>query len=245
MNLRITARPLLVVGLVALVSGCALRLGGRAPEPLNTLALDVPAGATAASVAEQIRAAEAQVVLLSAQNAESDWFTQVAAQAGLVSSRPSTAGAARFAFLTQEAAIGDTTVMLAVVGGDSLRVHDALYKIDDRRNLDLIIFRLEPTMPLQPAMESLLLYIATDVGHNVSVALAIDAANPARADSAVRLLSPAFADVTECERAEDIEAAPPLDIRLMYGPEVRTGCDWARLPGTGGRAVLARLVIRR
>jgi hypothetical protein len=223
-----------------LVAACAVRMGGGAPEERRALAMDVAAGISADSVGKAVRAADAQVVLLSAQ-ADTAWFGQLARASGLVLSGPGLAGTQRLAFLAKDSAVGDTTITLAVEGGDSLVVHDALYKIDKNRNLDLMVLRLTGRHPLRATIRSLLSYIATDVGGDAAVIIAVDVDEPARGDSVATLLSPAFADTRLCIPSSESATGANLKIRMFYGPQMRTECRDAR--AVTRDAVRARIVI--
>lgn len=230
-----------VMGLAALTAGCALRLGGPAPENRRTVAMTIGAGLPADSAAAQIRARDADVVLLSTP-ADSAWLARAAYVAGYSLSASTSNANGSFAFLTRTAALGDSTVTLAVEGADSLVVHDALYEVDEERFLDLMAFRMERGAAVQPTIRALLLYVATDVIGNASVAILVDAVDAATADSVAALLSPAFTDARMCVD-EDDAAAPRTALRLFYGPQTLMECRNARF--VSDNLIDAQLVIGR
>ena len=228
-----------MLGMAALMAGCALRVGGPAPENRRTVAMKLSSGQNADSAAARIRALGADVVLLSVP-ADSAWLARAAYVAGYSLSSSTDDGG--FAFLTRVAALGDSTVALAVEGADSLVVHDALYEIDKERHLDLLAFRMESGAPVQPTIKALLLYIATDVIGDAAVALMVDAPNAATADSVAALLTPAFTDAANCVDDDDADA-PSTSLRLFYGPQTRTECRSARI--VSDNLIDAQLVIGR
>ena len=219
-------RMWLVMGMAALLSGCALRLGGPAPENRRVVALKADAGMTADSAAARVRALDADAALIST-TADSAWLARTASIAGYSLSASTRTGAGSLGFLTHTAALGDSTITLAVEGADSLIVHDALYQVDEDRYFDLMAFRMEPGAPVQASIRALLLYIATDVIGDAAVAILVDAADAAMADSVAALLSPAFTDSRNCDEEENAPA-PGTALRLFYGPQTRMECRSAR-----------------
>jgi hypothetical protein len=245
MRLR-TVSTSAAVAAALLATACAIRLGGPTPLAYRTLAISAAEGEAPDSVAHRIRSAAAQVVLLTAR-ADSAWFAEVARLSGLVLSGPGNAGTTSLAFLGDEP-LGDTTIALPVEGGRPIVVHDALYKLDDYRFLDLIAARIEPGTDPRPAVRALTNYIATDVMSNAAVALAVDVPDTAAGDSIAALLRPLFADARAClpSPRNGTRARAHVRVHLFHGPEARIGCESARLlPGTAGDALLARLVVNR
>lgn len=234
-------RMWLVVAVAAFTAGCALRLGGPAPENRRTVAMKIGAGLSADSAAARIRALDGDAVLISTP-ADSAWLARAAYVAGYSVSTSTRGGNGSFAFLTRTAALGDSTVALAVEGADSLVVHDALYQVDDDRYFDLLAFRIGSSAPVQATIRALLLYIATDVSGNAAVAILVDAADAATADSVAALLSPAFTDARACVDDDDakVQRTP---LRLFYGPQTHTECKNARV--VGADVIDAQLVIGR
>jgi hypothetical protein len=234
------ALPLLAVSLV--VAACAVRLGGPSPQNYTAVALQVQAGASAAQTAERLRGAGADLVLISA-DADSAWFAGVAAGAGLELSGPGTTSRRGFAFLSRLEILGDTSLVLEVPGGGSVHMHDALYRVDRDRYIDLMLVRFDAP-DLRAAVRALLLYAATDVMPNAAVLLAIDAATPALADSAAILMRPYYPPATECRDAP-ADIVQTGGIRLLYGPIARITCRTSRLlPGTPA-GIVADVVVER
>ncbi len=219
------------VGLV-LLAGCASTYGQPKPIPYTALALDVPAGASADSVASIVRGGAAGLVLVAAP-ADSAWFGAVARGANLRLSGPTrTPPALRLAFLAGKP-VGDTTLSLPVPGGRPLLLHDALYEPRKNRHLDLMMVQVDTATPANQAAGALLKYVATDVMQNAPVVLGLIAPNAATADSVARLIRPVFVDVGTCDGAT-ARAANAAPIRLLYGPETQIYCTDARvLPGLG------------
>lgn len=242
----ISIRSVVAVALAILVAGCAVRLGGPDPEEYRTLALRTSADLPPDRVAGLIRGAGADVVLLSAE-ADSAWMADVAEQTDLVLSGPGPAGPVSLAFLAGEP-VGDTTVALPIEGrGAQLVVHDALYEIDERRRLDLLVTRIDRSVDARAAVRALMGYVATDVLAEAAVVLAIDAGGPDRAERIGELVRPALMDARDCAAGpeEDEPASVRSDMLLFYGPELRIRCESAEVRQAPGRPLLARLVVRR
>jgi hypothetical protein len=226
------------------VAACAVRVGAGASEYV-AVALRAEE-ASAAEAAAQVRASGADLVLLSA-TADSAWFSAVAAETGFRLSGPGRTGERGLAFLTPPAIeiLGDTSLVLPVAAGGSIHMHDALYRLDRHRLLDLMYVRYEDA-DVREATRTLLEYIATDVGPDASLLLAVEAPAPAVSDSVallLRALYPTVWDCTEPGRAGD--AAPALGVRLFFGPTARVRCREARQIGGLGAPVVAYLIIGR
>ncbi len=219
------------VGLV-LLAGCASTYGQPKPIPYTALALDVPAGASADSVAAIVRGAAAGLVLVAAP-ADSAWFATVARSANLRLSGPTrTPPALRMAFLAGKP-VGDTTLSVPVAGGRPLVLHDALYEPRKNRHLDLMMVQVDTGTAASGAAGALLKYVATDVMQNAPVVLGLIAPSAATADSVARLIRPVFVDVGSCDGA-NAAAANAAPVRMLYGPETQIYCTAARvLPGLG------------
>lgn len=227
-----SVRPLFVVVSVLFMTACAVALGGPSPEEYDALALFEPRDADADAVAARIRETGAELVLLSSERQDSAWFAYVAYQAGLGLTNPGAIGSRGYAFLTTRSLelLGDTTLALDVAGGGQVQMHDALYRIDDSRYLDLMMVRLE-SADVREAVRTLLGYIATDVMGTASVLLAIDGATQTAADSAAILMRATFGNAGECAAAPRGERS----VRLLYGPSARVRCLGARaLPDGSG-----------
>lgn len=237
-------RTLITAAVLALLTGCAVRLGGPSPVEYRTVAVSTAGGVSPAEVARWIREVDANVVLLSA-TADSAWFGDVARETRMTLSGPGRAGEASLAFLAG-VAVGDTTVALALESGGEIVLHDALYQIDDYRFLDLIALRAEPGESPRDIVRALLGYVATDVMPNAATLLAVDVADAAVGDSIAALLSPAFLDAQAClpgSATAGAGASPRM--RLFYGPQARVHCSEARVLDGGSGPVVAHIVVRR
>lgn len=225
-------RSALLLGLTALAA-CAVNLGGPSPIDRNAIALRVDPGATAEEVAKTVTDRGVQFAILSAAH-DSAWFAEVARLTALTPTRTGSAGSTSYAFLGPKA-LGDTTLTLKVTGGGELRVHDALFQVDKNRRLDLMAVRIDSIANLQSSIQTLLTYIATDVGANVAVLLAIEPPTPALGDSISVLTRAAFSDSWECTPDGRAGRKPvDLPIRLFFGPSVRMRCESAERIGNGG-----------
>jgi len=241
MGSQMKVRLWLMGALLLMVTGCAVRLGGMKPVEYRALAFST-GSATATEVAGWIREAQANVVLLAAPG-DSAWFDEVAQRSSLSLSGPGRAGNLSLAFLATKP-IGDTTLVLPLPNGGGLSVHDALYKVDKTRFLDLLALRIEPGTDAREAVRALLAYVATDVMPNAAVVLAIDMPDEATDRSVTSLLSPAFADARTCV---DRDATPTAGtgMRLFYGPEARLSCESAQVLGGARGTLVARLIVAR
>jgi hypothetical protein len=238
---RYLGNVLLLSAAALFVTGCAVRLGGGGPRQLDAVALQAPANAAAGDVALRLRAANADLVLLSAER-DSAWFAAVAAESRLELSGPGLTSGRGFAFLSNLELLGDTSIVLDVAGGGSIHMHDALFRVDRNRNIDLMLVRFDAP-DLSAAVTTLLLYIANDVPADASVLLAVDAPTGALADSAAVLMRAYYAAAAECPGAE-LQPASLGSIRLLYGPSARIACRAAR-GITGMSGVHASVVVLR
>jgi hypothetical protein len=224
---------LIVMALGIVLTACAVNLGGPTPVDREAMAIRVDAGASAEQVAKTLTERGVDFAILSATR-DSAWFAEVARLTTLTPTRPGRFGSNTFTFLGPKA-LGDTTLTLKVPGGGELSVHDALFSIDKNRRLDLMAVRIDSIANLQRSIEALLTYIATDVGANVAVLLAIEPPTPALGDSISVLTRAAFSDSWECTPDGRAGKKPDnLPIRLFFGPSVRMRCDSAERVGTGG-----------
>jgi hypothetical protein len=236
-----------IIPVLALLSlgACSVRLGGPGPVEYRTVALSTGPGALPAQVAQYIRQADANLVLLAAQ-ADSAWFAEVARQSKLTLSGPGLAGGVALAFLASTP-LGDTTVTLPLETGGSIVLHDALYRVDKHRYLDLMALRVGSLGEVRPAAQALLRYVATDVMTSAAVVLAVDVPDAATGDALAALLEPAFLDARGClptPQRERLTADGP-GMRFFYGPEARLRCEGARQLGGGDTPVVVQLVIGR
>ncbi|MGH7448418.1 MAG: hypothetical protein ACREK1_06560 [Longimicrobiales bacterium] len=241
--IRHVRTTIMLTVLAAVLAGCAVRLGGPSPVAYDVVALFEPRNADAAGVAQRIRAAGAEIVLLAAERQDSAWFAYVAYTAGLTLSGPGTTTGRGYAFMTNPGLeiLGDTSLVLTVQGGGSVHMHDALYRIDEHRNIDLMLVRLDGP-DLRATVRTLLNYIATDVPSDAPLLLALDGPTPELADSAAAMIRATIGDASECrEQQQEVQPA----VRLLYGPSARVRCLSARnLPGAAP-GIVARLEVGR
>ena len=225
-----------------LLAACALRLGGPSPELYNTVALSVASSAAATDVASALSTGGAEIVLLAADQ-DSTWFASVASGAGLSLSGPGRTSGRGMAFMTplDLEILGDTSLSLNVPGGGRVHMHDALYKIDEYRNLDLMMVRFDAP-DIRAAVTALLSYFATDVGADAAVVLAMDGPTPQIADSAAVLMRAHISSARECRNEPEISS--DLPVRLLYGPSARVTCPTARI-FSGNSGISARIQVER
>lgn len=224
------------------LSACALRLGGQKPEAYSALAIEAPAGASAAEVADLITSVGATLVLLTADQ-DSAWFGDVSTRTGLALSGPGRTETPAKAFLSNLEILGDTSIVLGVADGSRMHMHDALYRIEEGRFVDMMLIGVSDRSNLREAARTLLAYIATDVGAEAAIVMAIDATTRQAADSLATLLRAAYTTADEC--AADASAAGTGSMRLYYGPSARVRCNTARQIEGIGSPVLAELIVGR
>ena len=227
--------------MIVVVAGCTVRLGGPEPVEYDTIAIQASGNATAASVAERIRASQSDIALIITRQ-DSNWINQIAAASQLTTSRPGRLGDVTLAFLGTKPE-GDTTLTVKA-GNGFIKLHDALYKIDKTRNLDLIAASIDAGVTVRDAVQALLLYVADDVYPDAAVIMAIEAPNAAIADSVSTLSRAALGDVAECVR-NDGDAASPSSLRMFYFPAARITCQQAQVFSGDPAGVSARLVVSR
>jgi hypothetical protein len=220
-------------------------LGGPKPEEYRTLALEAPANAAPADVAGVVQQTSADIILLTAQR-DSAWFADVSKETNLALSGPGRTETKAKAFLTNLKILGDTSIVLGVSDGSRLHVHDALYEIAENRHIDLMLVGVSGQSDLRQVVRTLLGYIATDVGPNAAIMMAIDAPSPQAADSVMKLLRAAYTSATECANGDS--QAPTVtagSLQLFYGPPARVRCESARVLTDPGTPIFAQLVVGR
>lgn len=228
----------------AVAAACSARSGGSNPAEQDMVAVSVAAGATAEQVALMLTQRGVDFAILSGER-DSAWYADVATRAGMKTTRPGRAGNTTFAFLGPEA-IGDTTLALKVTGGGELLVHDALYRIDKNRRLDLMAVKIEANTNLTESIRALLAYVASDVLAHAAVLLAIEPPTPELGDSVSLLTRAAFADAWECTpQGRERPNHSDMPIRLFYGPAVRMTCVRAERANVGGDAILGHFRLPR
>jgi hypothetical protein len=239
-RIRVTA---LLLTLSVAATACAVRLGGPSPREYTAVAMSATAGATADQVASQVRGAGADIVLLAADR-DSAWFADVASQAQLTLSGPGRTGPRAMGFLTSLEILGDTSIVLPVPEGGRIHMHDALYRVDSYRYIDLMMVRFDETPDIRSAVRTLFGYIATDVGADAAVLLAIDAPTQVAADSAAVLMRATYDSAFECVDGDQSAAASPT-VQLVYGPSARLSCRSARVLTGAPAGIQARVVVNR
>lgn len=241
---------LLVSLLIPLLGACAVRLGGTSPVPYGVAALTAGANVTPAQVAERLREAGADIALVSATR-DSAWFAAVAEAAELELSGPGTTGPRGMAFLAPLELLGDTSIVLSVPSGGRIHMHDALYRVDEDRLLDLMMVDVDSVQDLRDGVRTLLSYIATDVGNSVPLVLAVTAPTTAVDDSVAVLLRAAFANARECgarstnDNGDDRPSGASVPLELLYGPIARMQCETASILEGAPSGIGARLIIGR
>ena len=231
----------LVVLSTVIVGGCALGLGGSDPLERDVLALRVPAGMTAEQLGSRLQQGGYEFALLVATQ-DSGWLAAAAAQAGLQMTRPGHVGDAHYVFFGP-AALGDTTHVIAVRSGGSVRLHDALFELDKQHHVDLILARFDSVADLREGVRSLLSYVAKDVSGNAALLLGIETPTQQFGDSVAVLIRAAYLDTRECAEQNAGTAAVPSTIRLFYGPQLHVRCDNASVLNEAGGPVSARFVL--
>lgn len=243
---RYTRTAALLLMLAIAVSACAVRLGGPSPEEYDVATLFEVRNADADAVVERITESGAEIVLLAGERQDSAWFTYIAAHARLQLSGPGATTGRGYAFMTTPALeiLGDTSLVVPVEGGGSVHMHDALYRIDESRLIDMMLVRLQGP-DLRASVRTLLNYIATDVPADASILLALDGPTPQAADSAATMIRATIGDASECLEGETDGSTSDPAVRLLYGPSARIECLSARtLPGTVP-GIVARLQVGR
>ena len=223
--------------LIPAISGCTAMLGGPKPVEYDTVAVQFDNATTPAQAAAQLQELGADLALISTPR-DAGWVLELATLVKLVPTRPGRVNDTTLAFLATKPE-GDTTLTIKAASGGNIRMHDALYKIDKTRWLDLMTIVVEPGTPAREAARALLNYIATDVKSDAVTAMAVMAPTSAAADSIAELGRVVWADVTECIRSP---GARGTTLRLFYFPPARMTCASARQLDRG---VAARLIIDR
>jgi len=232
--------------LLPLLAACSVRLGGSKPETYRALALEVPGTAAAADVARVVRETNANIVLLAAPQ-DSTWFADVSRDTNLALSGPGRTEPLGKAFLTNLKILGDTSIVLGVSDGSRMHMHDALYEIEENRHIDLMLVGVSERSDLRAAVRTLLGYIATDVGPNAAVLMAIDAPSSQASDSIAKLLRAAYTSAHECAAGGTPGTVAVADgsLQLFYGPSARARCRSAQLLADPGSPIFAELLVAR
>lgn len=229
---------------LALLTACAVRLGGPSPKPYNVVAIHAGDAETPADIAARIKATTADLALVAA-NHDTAWFAEVAREAGLELSGPGQTGDHGLAFFTKLKILGDTSIVLLVPSGGRIHMHDALYEIEENRNLDLMMIDVDGVTNLRDAARTMLSYIATDVGNNVPLVVGVAAPMTQTDDSLATLIRAAFENARDCAADSGGEGwtGDVAGLHLLYGPPARMQCENARaMPEEA--SIRARLIAR-
>jgi len=233
---------LLLVIATGACTACSIRLGGPKPEQYDAVAVTVAAGANADETARRIYDSGAELAFVSAEQ-DSAWLASVATAARLKLSGPGRSSGRSLAFMTNLEVLGDTSLVLNVPGGGKVHMHDALLKVDKTRNLDMMIVRFEATN-VRAATNTLLGYIATDVGGDAALLIAVDGPTIQVADSVATLMRATLNSSFDCPGSKPADGAN-VPLRMLYGPSAQLSCLSARvLPGSPP-AITARVQVER
>lgn len=240
---KFTRTTLMAVAVLS-STACSVRLGGPKPEQYNAIGLRVAQSESATDVANKIRAADGDLILLTAPR-DSTWLADVATQSGLKLTRPGRTGPMTLALLTKLEVLGDTALFRTVPGGGTLHIKDALYKVDKDRVIDLMLVSFTDVVSVREGVRTLLNYIATDVGGTSGVVLGVDAPTQAASDSISSLVRAAFANALECGKIKTPAPAGGIGINLYFGPEARLSCTGSRIVTGSPNAIVARVEVGR
>jgi hypothetical protein len=230
----------IVFGIALMAAGCAAAgIGGNDPAPQDALALRVPESMTAEALGARIKQGGYEFAMLSTSR-DSAFLAAAATQAGLQMTRPGRIAGSTYAFFGPKP-LGDTTHTVMVQSGGQVRLHDALYKIDKTRNLDLLIARFEGVTDLRSGVRALLSYVGSDVSNNAGLLLGVEAPTPQFGDSVALLLRAVYRDTRECASTGASASSP--SIRLFFGPEARVRCGRAEVLGEANAPVSAQFVL--
>jgi hypothetical protein len=224
--------------LSVVVAGCAGALGGGGAHERDALAWQVPAGTNAEQLGARVQQGGYEFAIIAAQQ-DSAWLATAATRAGLQMTRPGRVGNSYFTFFGPKA-VGDTTHTINVPSGGRVRLHDALYRIDKNRMLDIILARFDSVANLSNGVRSLLEYVGSDVSGTAGLVLGIEMANPQLGDSIATLVRAYLTDAREC--ANRAAATAPA-IRVFYGPRTRLTCQRAEVLNEAGGPISAQFAL--
>lgn len=224
---------------VVIIAGCAVRMGGPAPVQRDTIAWRVPASITAEQLGTRLQQGGYEFALLATSH-DSTFLASAATRAGLQMTRPGRIAGSNYVFFGPKA-VGDTTHTVTVRTGGRVQLHDALFRIDKNRSVDLIIARFDSVTNISEGVRSLVEYVAKDVSGNAALLLGFEPPTPQIGDSVSLLLRALLNDTRDCT-----SGAPgrPSPIRLFYGPEVRVRCERAQVLNESGGPVSVQFVLQ-
>jgi hypothetical protein len=229
----------MMAGLALVAAGCATGLVGGDPIQRDALALRVPENMTAEALGARIQQGGYEFAMISTTQ-DSAFLAAAATRAALQMTRPGRIGNATYTFFGPKP-IGDTTHTVMVQGGGQVRLHDALYRIDKNRVLDLLVARFDSVTDVRSGVRALLGYVGSDVSNNAGLLLGVEAPTRQFGDSVAVLLRAVYRDTRECASAGSAANAP--SIRLFYGPELRVRCERAEILGEANAPVSAQFVL--
>jgi hypothetical protein len=228
-------RRTITVVMVTVVGAACATLGTRDPIQRDAIALKVASNTTAEQFGSRLKQGGYEFALVSADH-DSAWLAAAATSAGLQITRPGRVGNATYAFFGPKA-VGDTTHNVPVQGGGQVRLHDALYRVDKNRVLDLILARFDSVTDISRATRALMTYVGSDVSNSAALLLAIEAPSPQAGDSIARSLRAYLSETRECAGGDTGPSGS--SIRLFYGPATRIRCERAQVLGETGGPVSA------
>src|SRR5690606_6999623 len=120
-------------------------------------------------------------------------------------------------------------------------LHDALYRIDRNRALDLILARFDSVADLRSGVRALPAYVGSDVSNNAALLLAVESPTKQFVDSVALLVRALYADTNDCA-AENV--ATTAAIRVFYGPTYRVRCTSAQVLNEAGGPIRAQFELR-
>lgn len=223
-----------------MVGGCALGLGGSDPLERDVLTMEVPATISAEELGARLQQGGYEFALLAADH-DSAWLAAAATRAGLQMTRPGRVGAVNYVFFGPPA-LGDTTHVVNVRSGGSIKLHDALFELDKHHHVDLMLARFDSVADVREGVRALLGYVAKDVSGNAALLLAIETPTQQFGDSISTLIRALYLDTREC--VDDGSAAGTASaIRLFYGPPLHVRCANAAILNEAGGPVSAHFVL--
>jgi hypothetical protein len=216
-------------------------LAGRGdPVPRDAIVLRVPASMTAEDFGTRLQQGGYEFAMLATPR-DSAWLAAAATRAGLQMTRPGRVGETTYVFFGPKA-VGDTTHTVTVPNGGRVRLHDALFRVDKNRNLDLIIARFDSVTDLRSGVRALLGYVGSDVNNNAALLLAVDAPTQQFGDSVALLLRALYTDTRECG-GNKAPTGAQTSMRLFYGPQIRIRCDRAAVLNEAGGPISVHFVL--
>lgn len=226
---------MIAVVLVSIIGAACATISTRDPIQRDAIALKVSRSTSAEQFGSRLKQGGYEFALVSADQ-DSAWLAAAAASSGLQITRPGRVGNATYAFFGPKA-VGDTTHNVPVQGGGQVRLHDALFRLDKNRIVDLILARFDSVTDISSATRALMSYVGSDVSNSAALLLAIEAPSQQAGDSIARSLRAYLSETRECAGGD--HPAYGSSIRLFYGPATRIRCERAQVLGESGGPVSA------